>query len=256
MPLPTFVILGAQKCGTSTLTATLRQHPQVSMSRPKELHFFDRHHQRGLEWYADQFTPKPGETAIGEATPVYLYDAEARHRMDQMLPGARTVVILRDPIKRAYSHFWHSRRNEFEAVDSFEQALALEPARLASGNRSDRIRFSYTDRGHYIDQLLAVEQARGRDTMLVLLLDDLAGDRVPTLERLFGFIDVDPGQAATLPERWTNRYRVAAAPGAKPEPVAYPPMRPETRAMLKETFRESNDRLAAWLGRELSWNDD
>ena len=101
MPLPTFVIVGAQKCGTSTLAATLRRHPQVFMSRPKELHYFDRQYAEGLEWYERQFTPREGQIAWGEATPVYMYDPEARSRLSEALPATTVVVTLRDPTKRA-----------------------------------------------------------------------------------------------------------------------------------------------------------
>ena len=97
MPLPTLVIAGAQKCGTSTLHGLLRDHPQVFMSRPKEVHFFDRHWTRGLDWYSSQFTPARAHVHAGESTPLYTYDAEARQRMVETLPRASIIVVLRDP---------------------------------------------------------------------------------------------------------------------------------------------------------------
>ena len=79
MRLPSLVIAGAQKAGTSSLATTLHRHPQIQMARrPKEVHFFDRHFDRGLEWYADQFNPKPRHVHLGDATPVYMYHQEAR----------------------------------------------------------------------------------------------------------------------------------------------------------------------------------
>lgn len=255
MPLPTFVIAGAQKSGTSSLTATLRRHPQIHMSRPKELHFFDRQRDLGLEWYAQQFNPGPGEVQYGEATPTYMYDDDARTAMCESLPEARFVVILRDPAKRAYSHFWHSRRLGFETVETFEEALELEPVRLASGNRSDRMRFSYTDRGYYLRQLLEFERLVGRERMHVMLLDDLTADRVPTLEKLLDFIAVDTEPAATIEEKWTNKYRVADTPGGKKKAVAYPPMPNAIRSHLVDRFKPWNERLGTYLGRDLSaWN--
>lgn len=250
MPLPTFVIAGAQKCGTSTLVATLRRHPEVHMARPKELHFFDRKRDQGLEWYAEQFTPKNQQIAWGEASPTYIYDDAARQAMCEGLPDGRIVVILRDPAKRAYSHFWHSKRLDFENVETFEEALDLEPERMASGERRDKMRFSYMDRGHYIEQVEDLVARHDPAKVHVMLLDDLGGDRVPTLEKLMAFIGVDPSYASKIKPQHTNKYRVGEK--GNQTVVSYPPMAPETRARLIEHFQPWNDRLAAWLGRDLS----
>jgi len=252
MPLPTFVIAGAQKCGTSTLVATLRQHPQVHMARPKELHFFDRKRDEGLDWYAEQFTPKGKQIQWGEASPTYIYDPDARRAMCEDLPDLRIVVILRDPAKRAYSHFWHSKRLGFDDAETFDEALDLEPDRMATGDRRDRMRFSYLDRGHYVEQLEDLTARHDRDKTHVMLLDDLGNDRVPTLGKLFEFLEIDPSYATSIKEKWTNKYRVAEAPGGKAKVVSYPPLPPETRARLVEHFQPWNDRLAEWLGRDLS----
>jgi Sulfotransferase domain len=255
MPLPTFVIAGAQKCGTSTLVAPLRRHPEVHMARPKEVHFFDRKLDRGLEWYAHQFTPRARQRQFGESSPTYLYDERACEAMCRMLPQAKIVVILRDPVQRAYSHFWHSRRLGFDKVERFEDALALEPERLAGGTHIDRMRFSYVDRGHYVEQLTRLEAAAGRDRLHVMLLDDLATDWTTACEGLFGFLGVAPEFASSIKRRWTNKYRVREQPGGEARVVAYPPLPAETRARLVEHFWPWNDRLAAWLGRDLSaWN--
>lgn len=255
MPLPTFVIAGAQKCGTSSLLATLRRHPEVVVSRPKELHYFDRlFRKHDLDWYAEQFAPRKRHLAWGEATPSYLYETAARERLCATLPDTGIVAILRDPAKRAYSHYWHSRRLGFEHIEVFEDALDAEADRLASGERSDMIRFSYLDRGHYIDQISDLFERHGRDKVHVMLLDDLSGDaRIPALEGLFGFLGVDTAPAHTIEEQWTNRYRVAEGDAVKV--VAYPPIAPETRARLVEHFQPWNDRLGDLLGRDLAaWN--
>jgi sulfotransferase family protein len=255
MPLPTMVIAGAQKCGTSSLALACRQHPQISMSERKELHFFDRNFDRGLEWYEGQFERLPQHRAVGEATPAYLYEREARERMLATLPEAKVIVVLRDPVERAYSHFWHTTRRGDEDK-SFEEALELEPERIASSVLEDRARYSYVARGHYVDQLLAVVTEHDRSLLHVMLLDDVKADQAAALETLFRFLDVDPEAAQAIPEIWRNRYRVPDKDRGKALPREYPPMNPETRARLKEVFRESNDRLGEWLGRDLSaWNE-
>ncbi len=251
MTLPTFLIAGAQKCGTTSLAGAVRQHPEVHLSRRKEIHFFDRHFERGLDWYGSQFTPKPHHTQVGEATPAYMYDAAARERLSETLPDARIVIILRNPVDRAYSHYWHKRRLGDEPLPTFEEAIAAEPQRRSRDNVRARIGFAYVDRGHYVDQIEQLVDRQGRDRVHVMLLDDLVQDRVATMRALLEFLEVDPGPADSLDVRKRNPYRVTSDSGTT-ESVEYTPMSAETRAALTELYAESNARLAEFLGRDLS----
>lgn len=268
MPLPTFVIVGAQKCGTSSLHRMLRQHPQVHMSRTKELHYFDRHFDRGLEWYTQQFTPRRQHKEIGETTPAYMYRAPARRRLIQQLPDARIVMILRNPVDRAYSHFWHDTRRLEQARRTrpvpvtFEAALAGERPELfaslvadsepgrAQGASSDR-RDSYIGRGEYIDQIEPFLDAYGEDRVLILLLEDLIADRPGCLRDLFRFLRVSADPATTIEEVHVNRYRRPDEAG-RARAATYEAMQPATRATLVEHYRPFNERLAKLLGRDLS----
>lgn len=251
MSLPTFVIAGAQKSGTSSLSATLRRHPDVFMATPKELHFFDRHFDRGVGWYEEQFMAARQHQQRGEATPSYLYHAEARARLVETLPDTKLVVILRDPVKRAYSHYWHTHRRGQED-QPFEKALELESQRLANGGRKERSRYSYTDRGHYIDQLIDLSAHRDRSLLHVMLLEDLISERVPTLEGLLKFVDADVAPLAGIEEIHTNRYRVLNAKSGRKEVASYSPMDAATQERLSEQFADSTKRLADWLDRDLS----
>jgi hypothetical protein len=242
MPLPTFLLAGAQRCGTTTMFRLLVQHPETFLARPKELHFFDMHWERGLDWYQEQFTPKPSQTQFGEATPIYMYDPPARERMIQTLPDIKLLIMLRNPADRAYSHFHHMRARGHEKHETFEEAIAVESKRLARNTRAARRRFSYVDRGHFIDQLEVLEKAYGRDRMHVMLLEDLKKERVATLEGAFRFLDIDPAPAADIKEKWANR---------QPQSVDSP-MKPETRRQLAEIYKPSNEKLGDWLGRDLS----
>jgi hypothetical protein len=250
VPLPTFVIAGAQKCGTTTLAAALRQHRQVYVSRPKELHFFDAHFARGLDWYAEQFSPKDRHVQIGEATPVYLDHPVARARLSRTLPDAKVVVILRNPVDRAYSHYWHKRRLGSEPLASFEEAVAAEPERRAAARRQSWLKHAYVDRGHYMDRIDPLVASHGRDRVHVLLLDDLVADPPDTLGALLQFLEVNPGPARRITVGKRNRYR-AGRKGAA-DRASYPAMSPTTRDALTEQYAESNARLAAFLGRDLS----
>ncbi|MDQ3781459.1 MAG: sulfotransferase, partial [Actinomycetota bacterium] len=95
--LPTFLIAGAMRCGTTSLNGYLRQHPQVAMSATKEVHFFDHQFHRGLDWYRSQFTTDPASRAVGVACPNFLFHAEAPQRMVESLPDARLVIVVRNP---------------------------------------------------------------------------------------------------------------------------------------------------------------
>jgi hypothetical protein len=262
VPLPTFVIVGAQKSGTSSLHRTLRDHPQLHMSSNKELHFFDRQFDRGLEWYAEQFAPEPGQTQLGETTPAYMYKPSARQHLVESLPDARIVMILRNPADRAYSHYWHDvRQKELgrrtrPVADSFEAALAEERpdlfASLVPGTEVPGVekRDSYVGRGEYIDQIEPFIDAYGEDRVLILLLEDLVSDRTGTLRRLFRFLDVSEEPAAVIQEVHVNKHKQADEEG-KMRAAAYPPMRSDTRAALTGHFRPFNERLAKLLDRDL-----
>jgi hypothetical protein len=220
----------------------------------KEVHYFDWYFDRGPEWYSQQFTPQEGQREVGDATPTYSYYDVARQRMVETLPHAKIVLIVREPVSRAYSHFWHSTRIGYEDLPTFEAAISAEPGRLGTGQREHMIRHSYLDRGRYIDQIEVLAATYG-PRLHVLTLDDLIADTHTTLTTLFEFLAVDPDQSAwILDKQKQNRAGRGAAPienRAKP----YPPINPDTRAGLIADFKPFNDRLAAWMGHDLSaWN--
>lgn len=265
MPLPTFVVVGAQKSGTTTLHDLLGQLPDAWMSDPKELHFFDKHHARGLDWYAAQFQPDERHRAWGESTPFYLYKDQARDAMARELPESRFVAVLREPVSRAYSHYWFARSKGREPLESFSEAVAKEPERLRASKDGQPAAFSYLDRGHYLRQLTALEGKVGRDRMLVMLTDDLADDPRAALRRVCRFVGLEESGVDTVEVRSRNTFAdrtVNSAAGLlKPRLTkqddagasdAYPPIDQAFAVELRERFRAENERLAEWLGRDLS----
>jgi hypothetical protein len=264
VPLPTFVIAGAQKSGTTTLHDLLAQHPQIQMSDPKELHFFDKPRGRTLDDYADLFQPGSGHRAWGESTPFYLYNDRARQAMTAALPKARFVVILREPVSRAYSHYWFARSKGREPLGSFEQAVAAEPDRLASSKDGQPAAFSYLDRGHYLRQLTDLESRVGRDRLLVLLTEDLAADPLRVVNRTCEFLGLGGIEADQLTVRSLNTFAervVNTAEGRAKERVqtrhvasadAYPSIDSDLERDLRARFSAENRELANWLGRDLS----
>lgn len=267
MPLPTFVIAGAQKSGTTTLHDLLGQLPDVWVSDPKELHFFANRHGRGLDWYVEQFQPGVHHRAWGESTPSYIYLDRAREAMVDALPSARFIVVLREPVGRAYSHYWFARSKGRESLESFEAAIAAEPERLTSSKHGQRPAYSYLDRGHYLRQLLALEEGVGRDRILAILTDDLDADPRAAVRRVCRFLDVDVRGVDSIEIRRRNTFADQAlrqngkrreagvgslAPAAAVTP--YPPIDPDFEQELRERFRVENEQLARWLDRNLtSW---
>jgi len=182
LTLPNLIIIGAQKCGTSGLHYYLSLHPEVSMSNPKELNFFieERNFGRGLEWYSRHFDP--AAKCRGEASPNYT--AYPQHlgvpeRIASVVPDARLVLIVRDPIERITAHWIHNYAKRREKGDL--RATLLHP------------NTSYVTRSKYFMQLQRYLAHFSEDQILVLDQTDLRDRRMPTLRRLFEFVGVDAG---------------------------------------------------------------
>jgi hypothetical protein len=267
--LPDVVIAGAQKSGTTTLHTWLRDHPAMFMSSPKELHFFDLHPERGADWYREQFAGAGDEQLAGESTPEYLYLPEARARMSATLPDARLVLLLRDPVPRAYSHYHHMVSRGRETLP-FGEALRAEAARLAEGDVMDRINFSYLDRGRYVTQLEQVLTTYPRDRVHVELFEDLRDHPRATFRRVAGFLGIDADAVPPAVGSRTNRYKSSRLRRLRrrlPKWVrlggavalldrlpnkGYPPMADDARALLLEALLPERDRLAELTHLDLS----
>lgn len=177
---PNLIIIGAQKCGTSALHYYLDQHPDIAMSSPKELDFFieDRNWHRGLDWYEQHW---PDAAMIrGEASPNYAsYPKRQRvaEKMASIVPGAKLILMVRDPIARLVSHYMHDDANG--RVDRDFRTTVLEP-----GN-------NYVDRSRYMLQLEQFLRHYKRIDILVMDAGELRHDRAAALRRAFGFLGVD-----------------------------------------------------------------
>ena len=159
--LPDFIIIGAQRCGTSSLYRYLSKHPDVTLNKIKEVHYFSTRFFMGLEWYKTHF-PKKGFT--GEGSPYYFFHPLSPQRIHEALPNVKLILMLRNPVDRAYSHFWHERRINAEELPIFEWALDVEGVRLDGEhdkiplhplyNSYFHIHGSYISRGIYYKQLI------------------------------------------------------------------------------------------------------
>ena len=195
MTMPNFLIIGAMKSGTTALYYFLEQHPQIYMSPVKEPNFFcsggqeswDSESVTRIRAYQHLFKGVSDEKAIGEASHCYLYEPQAVARIQQHLPDAKLVAILRNPVDRAYSHFLHMVRNGTEPLTDFVQALREEETN-AYQNRSLQ---DYVGRGRYYAQLKRYFDAFDRKQLKVYLYEDLTNAPIDTLQDIFRFLGVD-----------------------------------------------------------------
>lgn len=248
-PLPGFLILGAQKAGTTALYAYLRSHPDVTGPLWKEVSYFDRHWTRGESWYRGNFPlrARTRDAAVGEASPSYLFHPLAPERVRALVPGARLIALLRNPVDRAFSHYQHEVALGREPL-SFDEALEREDERMRGELErmlADPSYFShawwnhtYRARGYYAEQLARWLAVFPREQLLVVLTDELRDAPDETYRRVLEFVGVEPRSLDAYPPVFSRDYE---------------PMPAETRARLTAEYADANRRLAELLGRELPW---
>jgi hypothetical protein len=195
--IPNFLIIGAAKSGTSSLYGLLRQHPQVFMSKKKEINFFgsDNNFQKGWDWYESFFAGSESALAIGEATPAYTSRTEnpkVVKRIADSLPGIKMIYIVRHPIRRIES-FWRFR---------FIKAPDLSINQMV---REESLKPWHIDRSRYWFQLSAYREYFRDDQILVLFFEDFKADPVRTLRQCFEFIGVDPTIEISSPNKIYNK---------------------------------------------------
>ncbi|SNS20663.1 Sulfotransferase family protein [Geodermatophilus saharensis] len=232
--LPQFVIAGAPKAGTTALHAALATHPGLYLSPVKEPKYYltdgrppPRSRQRGpgdahsaREWvwrredYLRLFDGAPPGTVRGESTPFYLHDRAAQRRLAADVPGIRVVVVVRDPVDRAWSNWVHLRADGLEPEADFGTAVSREDARVAAGWAPF---WHYRGLGRYGEQLRDLYAVLPRSQVLLLRYRQLVDTPRETLDRVSDFLGVEPGVAHTVaPENVkphvpdTPRYRALA----------------------------------------------
>lgn len=249
--MPEFLVIGAQKGGTAFFYHLLTRHPLVAPAQRKEIHYFDRYHELGDEWYRWRFPRAPGAdgsgrgTISGEATPNYLYNPLVPRRAAGTVPGARLLALLRNPVERAYSHYQMMVRLGHES-ETFEDALEAEGARIAAdAGDPDGFaarRHTYASRGLYAEQLERWLGLFPRERLLVQKSEDFFARPAEVLGRAQDFLGL-PRLRPTPADLSVGRHE-----GGYAEPLA-----PATRARLEDHYRPHNERLYGLLGRDLGW---
>ena len=198
--LPDFLGIGVQRGGTTTLQRLLEQHPGAFLPAAKELHYFSLLYALGDDWYRKQFTGATPDQRCGEITPYYLFHPAVPARIQALLPQARLIVLLRDPVERALSQYFHSVRLGLEPLE-LEEALAAEEQRLAvaeavlqatDGRHRSHQEHSYMARSRYEQQLPVWETRFGAQQLLVLRSEDLFARAELVWTKLLQFLELEP----------------------------------------------------------------
>lgn len=258
-PLPDYLIIGSKKGGTSSLTNWLIQHPDNLRMFPafqplKSAHFFDISFHEGVDWYRGHFPTArfrarhPG-AVVGEASPYYMFHPAAAARARSVVPDAKVIAVLRNPVSRAYSNYWDRVAAGSETLPTFEAAIEAEEGRLA-GVDHERLRddptyysfehdqFTYLARGRYLEHLQTWLDAYPAEQLLILRAEDMYADPgavFTDVQRFLGLRDCPEVNLKTYNER------------------SKPPIDPGTKARLAEYYRPFNEALYERLGRDMRW---
>lgn len=256
--LPGFLLVGAQRGGTTSLYRALAAHPCVAPPLfHKGVHYFDVNYGRGLSWYQGHFPVRAvarrhparaaGPAITGESSGYYMHHPLAPERIAADIPNVRLIAVLRDPVERAYSAHRHEHARGFE-TEPFERAVELEPERLAG--EVERLRadpayvstshrhHSYLDRGHYAEQLTTLARLFGWERLLVLDSVDFFAAPQRVYGRVLSFLELPPWTPPSF-EQANGRSRA--------------PMPESLRRRLDEHFLPHDEALAALLGEPPSW---
>lgn len=257
---PTFLVVGTQRGGTTSLHRALSAHPAVLPPvAHKGVHFFDVAYPRGRDWYLAHFPLRrtaaraaaragAGRAEVFESSPYYMFHPAGPRRIADTLPGVRAIVVLRDPAVRAHSQFAHERARGFEPAETFEEALALEPERTAG--EEERLladpgyvshahqHLAYVARSTYGPQLDRLAACLGGDRLLVLDHQDLVDAPDDVVARVQDFLGLVPHPAVSL------GHHNARSRGELDR---------ATRALVEDRLGDSDRIVARHLGVTPSW---
>jgi len=258
--LPDFLIIGGQRCGSTFFYNCLKQHPNIKTTlRRKEIHFFDNNFHKGIFWYKSYFPTIPSkyfnkylfnqEVITGEASPYYLLHPLVPSRVHSIIPNAKLIILLRNPIDRAYSHYNQQYRKSTE-THSFRKAIDLEKERIEGEIKkilndefhySHLLRnYSYLTRGIYINLIKNWREYFPKNQFLIIKSEELFKNPKNILAKTFKFLDLPNYENITFKRANQGKY---------------PKMDSRIRIELTEYFRPYNQQLYDYLGINFNWED-
>jgi hypothetical protein len=260
--LPDFLIIGTQRGGTTSLYHYLQAHPSIRLANTKDTHFFDKKYSNGLAWYRAHFPTVWEKTYVqqvqkqafvtGEASPSYLFHPLTPKRVAQVMPRVKLMMLLRNPVDRAYSQYYHAIELGHE-TRSFEEAIQGEEERTAQ-EREKILKdehyyshaykhLSYLTRGIYVDQLQEWMRFFSREQFLILKSEDFYASPATVLKEMFTFLGL-PTIETQLKKKEYKQYNNNS----------YSKMDAAMRIRLIEYFKPHNARLYELLGTDLGWD--
>jgi len=242
--LPDFIIIGTQKGGTTSLFYYLYQHPELSFSHKKEIYFFNLFFNEGLAWYKSHFPFRTNSKITGEATPSYMFHPKAAERVKSILPNVKLIVLLRNPIDRAYSGYAMGLRRKTDTAETFEVAVKRELEALQNQNDVDEYtqekhELYYLERGKYYSQLLPWLAHFQREQFLFIKSENLFQNPENELIKVYEHLGISTLLPKDLSKKNAGKYDKIS---------------PETVHQLETYFREENEILAHLLGEEFKWH--
>lgn len=265
--LPGFIIFGVARAGTTSLYNYLTAHPKVAKATVKEVMFFDAKFNQGMNWYKAHFPTLLFKkySMAGEASPSYIHDPLVPQRIKAALPKVKLIILLRNPIDRAYSHYLYAVRAGRETL-SFETAVKLQMAERSCFEQQDVLddpkhhqrvfhRYGYLSKSMYVNNLKRWFDTFPAEQILVLKSEDLYADSEAVVAKTLAFLELPP---------WTlEKYEKYNAEGQHfvlnkrtddSNIKKYDHMSLEVRQMLIEYFKPHNQALAEFLNMELDWD--
>lgn len=253
--MPSFLIIGAKKCGTTSLFKYLIEHPYIGAPIEKEISFFDSNFRKGISWYKSYFPtllPKLYKQSFltGEATANYIDNPYAPKRIAETIPKVKLIALLRNPVDRAYSHYNHTSRIGREHL-SFEEAIEQEEERVSqirAGILKDKdgnfyhqdYNYTYLSSGIYVEQLKVWLNLFSKKQILVTTSEDFFAEPSATFQQILNFLELPNYEPKHYKQYNSNSYQKM--------------IEPTTRKHLVEYFKPHNERLYQLLGVNFDWD--
>jgi len=242
--LPDFIIIGTQKGGTTSLFYYLYQHPELSFSHKKEIYFFNLYFEKGLAWYKSHFPFRTNAKITGEATPSYMFHPKAAGRIKSISPNVKLIVLLRDPIDRAYSGYAMGLRRKTDTANTFEIAIERELKFLENQSNTDEYTLEkhelyYLERGKYYSQLLPWIEHFPREQLLFIKSENFFQNPENELTKVYKHLGISMVLPKDLSKKNAGKYNKIS---------------PGTVHRLEAYFREENEKLTDLLGKEFIWH--
>jgi hypothetical protein len=245
--MPDFIMIGAQRSGTTTFYHSLISHSGVAKAIRKEVHYFDLYYNNGRSWYEKMFVEKRGRIS-GEASPYYIALPYVPQRIWETIPEVKLIALLRNPVDRAYGHYHHEVRAKHEKR-TFEEAIAREAAMLGNYEKElwraqhafwqQHNWYSYQTRGYYAQQLKWFKEVFSEEQLLVIRSEDYFANPKEQLVVALEYLGLE-SEALKISSKPSSRYEES--------------MKEETRQQLIEHFRPHNAALEELLGRDFGWD--